>query len=161
LPRGDSGDIAAEKGPSDNDRRHRLVISGSLGGAAPGWPARGLAGWQLGYVLALASGAPFNVLAGSDLNNDTNNNDRPPGVSRNSGRLPASSALDIRLSRTFAAGRGHRLEIMAEAFNVLNHANVLNVNNTYGVGGAPLPAFGRPTLAGDPRQIQLGARWSF
>jgi len=33
--------------------------------------------------------------------------------------------------------------------------------STFGVGPAPLPAFGQPTLAGDPRQMQLGARWSF
>ena len=85
----------------------------------------------------------------------------PPGVGRNTGRLPDSSTLDLRLSRSFTLGRGNRLELLAEAFNVLNHVNILNVNNTFGVGPAPLPAFGQPTLAGDPRQMQLGARWSF
>ncbi len=112
-------------------------------------------------MLSWAAGAPFNVVAGSDLNNDTTNNDRPAGVGRNSGRLPASSTLDLRLSRSFAIARGNRIELLAEAFNVLNHVNILNVNNTFGTGATPLPAFGQPTLAGDPRQIQLGARWSF
>ena len=158
----DNADIAAEKGPSDNDQRHRLVVSGVFGGGSvTGRAHRALAGMQLGYLLACASGAPFNVVAGSDLNNDTTNNDRPAGVGRNSGRLPASSTLDIRLSRAFALGGDHRIEVMAEAFNVLNHANILNVNNTYGTGVSPLPAFGQATLAGDPRQIQLGVRWSF
>ena len=156
----DNANIAAEKGPSDNDQRHRLVASGEFGGGTSRW-ARLTAGVQLGYLFSWATGAPFNVVAGSDLNNDTTNNDRPPGVGRNTGRLPDSSTLDLRLSRSFTLGRGNRLELLAEAFNVLNHVNILNVNNTFGVGPAPLPAFGQPTLAGDPRQMQLGARWSF
>ena len=158
----DNFDIAAEKGPSDNDQRHRVIVSGVFGGtASPGRIARAMLGLQLGYVLSAASGATFNVVAGSDLNNDTNNNDRPAGVGRNTGRLPSSSALDLRLSRTFALGHDNRIEVMAEAFNVLNHVNILNVNNTFGTGTVPLASFGQPTLAGDPRQIQLGARWSF
>ena len=78
---------------------------------------------------------------------------------------PSSVRLNIQFHQglldRFALVRGHRLELLAEAFNVFNHVNILNVNNTYGVGAAPLPAFGQPTLAGDPRQFQLGARWSF
>jgi hypothetical protein len=148
----DNNNIPAEKGPSDNDQRHRLVVSGT---------ARAPYGWQLGYVFAYATGASFNVLAGSDLNGDTNNNDRPAGVARNSARLSSSSTLDLRVSRMFAVSGRHRLELMIEGFNVLNRVNILNVNNTYGTGIAPLPAFGQPTLAGDARQIQLGVRWSF
>jgi len=50
---------------------------------------------------------------------------------------------------------------MAEAFNLFNHVNVLNVINTFGTGTTPNATFGQPTVAGDPRQIQLGVRWSF
>ncbi len=159
----DNFNIAGEKGPSDNDQRHRLVVSGTVGG--PGIKAGGLSGllrgFQVGYVVAWATGVPFNVVAGSDLNNDTNNNDRPAGVGRNSARQPATSSVDLRLSRAFAIGGHHRIEAMIEAFNVFNHVNILAVNNTFGTGAIPLPAFGQPTLAGDPRQIQLGVRWSF
>jgi hypothetical protein len=157
-----NADVAAEKGPSDNDQRHRLVVSGVFGGAGGrGGFAHALRGIQLGYALTVASGAPFNVVAGSDLNNDTNNNDRPAGVGRNSARLPSSATLDLRVSRGFTFAGVHRIEVMVEGFNVLNHPNVLNVNNTFGTGVTPLPSFGQPTLAGDPRQLQLGARWSF
>jgi hypothetical protein len=159
----DNFNIAGEKGPSDNDQRHRLVVSGTVGG--PGIKAGGLSGllrgFQVGYVVAWATGVPFNVVAGSDLNNDTNNNDRPAGVGRNSARQPATSSVDLRLSRAFVIGGHHRIEAMLEAFNVFNHVNILAVNNTFGTGAIPLPAFGQPTLAGDPRQIQLGVRWSF
>jgi hypothetical protein len=156
----DNAEIAAEKGPSDNDQRHRLVVSGTLGGRS-GAIGRAMGGIEAGILLSMATGAPFNVVAGSDLNNDTNNNERPAGVGRNSGRLPASATLDVRLSRDLPIGGSNRIELMIEAFNVLNHVNVLNVNNTFGTGLTPLPSFGRPTLAGDPRQIQLGARWRF
>ena len=153
--------ILADKGPSDNDQRHRVVLSGSLGDGASGRVRRALGGFQLGYVLSYATGAPFNIVTGSDNNNDTTVNDRPAGVGRNSGRLPATSSFDCRLSRAFAMRSGRRLEAMVEAFNVLNHVNILNVNNTFGNGATPLATFNQSTAAGDPRQIQLGVRWSF
>ncbi len=126
-----------------------------------GWAARALHGFQVGYVMVFATGVPFNVVAGSDLNNDTNNNDRPAGVGRNSARQPATSTVDLRLSRAFAPSHRHGIVLMLEAFNVFNRLNILAVNNTFGTGATPLPTFGQPTLAGDPRQIQVGVRWSF
>lgn len=160
----DNANILGDKGPSDNDQRHRLVVSGSFR-PSPGRPGgavnRALQGIELGYVWSYATGAPFTIVAGSDLNNDTNNNDRPAGVGRNSARLPATSSLDVRLSRAFSILGGRRLEAMIEAFNLLNHVNVLNVNNTFGSGAAPLAAFNQPTSVGDMRQLQLGVRWTF
>ena len=156
-----NNDIAAEKGPADNDQRHRLVVSGTLGGTRASTVGRWLAGVQVGYVAAFATGVPFNVVTGNDRNNDTTVNDRPVGVGRNSERLPAGTTFDLRVSRAFALAGSQRIELLAEAFNLFNHVNVLNVNNTYGTGLTPLPAFGQPILAGDPRQIQLGVRWTF
>ena len=45
---------------------------------------------------------PFNPVTGNDRNNDTTVNDRPAGVGRNSARQPATSSLDLRVSRSFA-----------------------------------------------------------
>jgi hypothetical protein len=118
-------------------------------------------GFQFGYVYSYASGAPFTVVTGSDNNNDTTVNDRPAGVGRNSERLPATSSLDLRVSREFPMAGGRRLEAMIEAFNLMNHVNVLNVNNTFGNGAMPLSTFGQRTAVGDMRQVQLGVRWSF
>lgn len=148
----DNFDILADKGPSDNDQRHRVVVSGTVDRLRP---------FHIGYVWSFATGVPFNPVTGTDRNNDTNNNDRPAGVGRNSARQPSTSSFDVRLSRAFALPRGHRLEAMIEAFNVLNHVNVIQVNNTFGPGPVPLPTYGQPTAAADPRQIQLGVRWSF
>ncbi len=154
----DNVNILDDKGPSDNDQRHRLVASGTLAG--PSTALRALAGLQIGYLFAYATGVPFNVQLGADRNNDTTNNDRPAGVGRNSARQPASSTFDVRLSRAFTFG-GQRLEAMVEAFNLFDHVNVVQVNNTFGPGPSALPTFAQPTAVGDARQIQLGVRWSF
>jgi hypothetical protein len=155
----DNDNVRAEKGPSDNDQTHRLVVSGSLGGSNPAG-ARWLGGFQVGYVMSFATGVPFNVVAGSDLNNDTTNNDRPRGVSRNSARQRSTASVDVRLSRSIPIGTS-RVELLLEAFNLFDRTNILAVNNVFGTGTAPLPSFGQPTLAGDPRQIQVGVRWQF
>ena len=91
--------------------------------------------------------------------------------------------LDARLSKRFTVHEGYQLELLAEAFNVLNHQNVTAVNTTvYSLGTAKNPAtglshntlsantsngvFGVPNNSNNnniysPRQIQLGARFHF
>jgi hypothetical protein len=145
-------DVADDYGRSDNDQRHRLVLSGS---AAVRW------GFLASYLFAATSAPPFNIQTGGDRNGDTTVNDRPAGVARNTGEGFASATLDVRATRRFAIGRGRALEVTLDAFNVLNRANYLIPNNVIGTGATPSPTFGLPTAAGDPRQLQLGARWSF
>ncbi len=157
----DNFDVLADKGPSDNDQRHRLVVSGEIGGTDASPIGRALGGFQVGYVVSYATGVPFNPVTGTDRNADTTVNDRPVGVGRNSARQPSTSSVDLRVSRSIAVHGARRVEAMLEAFNVFNHVNVLNVNNTFGTGAVPNPTYGQPTVAGDPRQIQLGVRWSF
>jgi hypothetical protein len=148
----DNNNVRDDWGPSDNDQRHRLVVSGSR--ALPG-------GFQVAYLYAYASAPPFNIQTGTDRNHDTNANDRPAGVGRNTGRGFDSSTLDVRIARTFRVAGDHRVELMLDAFNVLNRANFLIPNNTFGPGTTPPPAFGRPTAAADPRQLQIGVRYTF
>jgi len=159
----DNSNLRDERGLSDNDQRHRLTLSGTL--EAPRSEARGvlraLAGFQLGYIFACSSPTPFNVLTGNDRNADTNFNDRPAGLGRNTGRGFGFASLDLRLSRRVPLGERASLEVMAEGFNVLNRANYQTPNNVYGTGARPLPSFGLPTAASDPRQVQLGLRLSF
>ena len=156
--------IRDDRGLSDNDQRHRLVVSGSLEapqqGASKGLQ-RALRGFQFGYIFTYASRLPFNVLLGTDRNFDTNNNDRPLGVGRNTGRGFDFTSLDLRVSRRFQLTERVDLQLLAEGFNVLNRANFGVPNNTFGSGATPLPAFGQPTAAFDPRQFQFGMRVSF
>lgn len=153
-----------DRGLSDNDQRHRLVISGSLevpDHQKPTGLQRVLCGFQLGYIFTYASRLPFNVLLGNDRNFDSNNNDRPLGVGRNTGRGFDYASLDLRLSRRFKITERVDLQLLAEAFNVLNRPNLGVPNNTFGPGVTPLPRFGQPTQAFDPRQFQFGMRVSF
>jgi hypothetical protein len=160
----DNFNIRDDRGLSDNDQRHRLVLSGTL--EAPrernstGF-GRVLDGFQFGYIFTYASRLPFNALLGSDRNFDGNNNDRPVGVGRNTGRGFDFASLDLRVSRRFRLTERVDLQLLAEGFNVLNRANFGVPNNTFGTGVNPLPTFGQPTAAFDPRQFQFGMKVSF
>ena len=149
-----------DMGRSDNDQRHRLVVSGSFQATGDGL-LRALRGFQLSYIYTRASRLPFNVLLGSDRNFDTNNNDRPVGVGRNTGRGFDFASFDLRLSRRFRISDRFSLDLLAEGFNLLNRANFGVPNNTFGPGVTPLPTFGQPTAAFDPRQFQFGLKASF
>lgn len=160
----DNFNIRDDRGLSDNDQRHRLVLSGTFEAPAQGkresvgWPLRG---FQFGYIFTYASRLPFNVLLGNDRNFDGNNNDRPVGVGRNTGRGFDFASLDLRVSRRFQLTERVDLQLLAEGFNVLNRANFGVPNNTFGGGVNPLPTFGQPTAAFDPRQFQFGMKVSF
>ena len=163
-------DILGDKGPSDNDQRHRIVVSGTLGDGSSARLRRALGGLQLGWVYSYGTALPFNVVTGADNNNDTTVNDRPAGVGRNSARMPCfedltqacgTETFDMRLSRALVFSATNRLELMLEGFNLFNRANVVNVNNTIGSGATPSPTFQQVTAVGDMRQLQLGIRWSF
>lgn len=156
--------IQDDRGLSDNDQRHRLVVSGSLEAPQQGNSngfSRALKGFQFGYIFAYGSRLPFNVLLGNDRNFDTNNNDRPIGVGRNTGRGFDFASLDLRVSRRFRLTERFDLQLLAEGFNVLNRANFGVPNNTFGSGVTPLPTFGQPTQSFDPRQFQFGMRLNF
>lgn len=160
----DNFNIRDDRGLSDNDQRHRLVVSGSLevpDHSKPNGYERFLSGFQLGYIFTYASRLPFNVLLGSDRNLDTNNNDRPLGVGRNTGRGFDFASLDLRVSKRLSLTEHVDLQLIAEGFNVLNRPNFGVPNNTIGSGSTPLPTFGRPTAAFDPRQFQFGMKVTF
>ena len=155
-------DLNDEYGLSDNDQRHRLVISGFLEAPKKGKRlARTLRGFQLGYIFTYASQLPFNVLLGTDRNFDSNNNDRPVGIGRNTGRGFDFVSLDLRVSRRFRLSERLNLDLLAEGFNLFNRSNFGVPNNTFGPGTTPNTNFRQPTAAYDPRQFQFGVKLSF
>jgi hypothetical protein len=160
----DNANLRGEKGLSDNDQRHRLTLSGTFNmpvNLEHRFTRKALDDFQLSYNFTYASRLPFNVLAGSDLNGDTNNNDRPRGLGRNTGRGFDFASFDLRLARRFHVTEKFKLELLAEGFNLLNRANLSVPNNNFGTGATPPATFGQPTAAFDPRQIQVGFRLNF
>jgi hypothetical protein len=169
----DPFNVDADFGTSSYVQRHRVAWSGVF--VLP-------LDIRAGTILSWASPLPYTITAGRDLNQDLTNNDRPAGVARNSGAVaPEVDAInawratnglqpvtaedlngansfnwDLRLSRSFQLGRGVRLEGLFEVFNVTNRVNYLRF-----VTNARLATLGQPTLAGDPRQVQLGVRVTF
>ena len=160
----DNFNLRDERGLSDNDQRHRLTVSGMF--ETPGQTKKGFVrgiarGFQLSYIFSSGSRLPFNIVTGTDRNFDTNVNDRPVGVGRNTGKGFNYASLDLRLSRRFQLTEKLQLETIVEGFNVFNRANLQLPNNTFGTGATALPSFSQPLAAADPRQIQFGLRLSF
>ena len=167
-------DIDGDWGPGDNDVRHRVVLSGvwDLDGYTSnfsGWQKAVLGGWSLSGIASYQTGQPYSALAATDLNNDGNTrNDRAPGFGRNTFRLPAIFSVDPRITKSFTVG-GVGLQLIAEAFNVLNDSNVnLERNTYYGFTSGqlvpqtnPLTGFGSPAGSAGPRIVQLAAKVSF
>ena len=175
-------DLRSERSLSTFDQRHRFVTSGLFTSpwrlsSGQGFGKNLLADWTFSAIATLASGRPFNLLAGFDLNGDSHEEtDRPRLISgevvgRNTGRGPAFYNFDIRLLRQFNAGENIQLQFIVEAFNLFNNVNYNGINNVVG-GSAPtahaegsrsIPA-NRPlgfTSAYDPRQIQFGFKLNF
>jgi hypothetical protein len=160
----DNFNLRGEKALSDNDQRHRLTLSGTFDtpvGIENSFARKAFGGFQVSYIFTYASRLPFNVLAGSDLNGDSNNNDRPRGLGRNTGRGFDFASFDLRLARRFHVTEKLNLELIAEGFNLFNRANYSVPNNNFGAGATPPATFGQPTAAFDPRQIQVGFRLNF
>jgi len=126
---------------------------------------------NFGGVMTLASGLPYNYTTGVTNSGDTGaTTDRPVingvVVGRNAGRGRPIYDVAPFLDRQFALGLERvRLNLRAEAFNVLNHANFIGYSGTYGNGATPGLGFGSP-LVGitnqlPARSLQFSAKVSF
>ncbi len=166
-------DIDADWAYGDNDVRDRVVLSGvwSLDSYAQGTSGvlHALAsGWTISGIASYQTGQPYTAKVNSDLDNDQNSaNDIAPGFTRNSLRLPSQFDFSPRITRDINVYHGTRLQLIAEAFNVLNRHNVSGVNPTrYSYNAStqtltPLSAFGTPTSSSGPRIVQLAAKVTF
>jgi hypothetical protein len=148
-------DLAAEYGFSDRDQRHRL--NGLFLWQTPGKVNVNLRySYRSAQPLSLKpdgtpSQAPFVAGPSDRIRADGS------VVQRNTGRKTNTfSALDVRISREFKLGKSAALEPIVEIFNVLNSANILvpqNTNLIFNFDGTIRAGLG------DPRQMQLGARF--
>jgi hypothetical protein len=157
----DDNDLAAEWGRSDVDRRHRFTAAGVYE-----WRDAGL---NVGTVISLMSGAPYDITTGSDDNGDLVGNDRPRGVTRNTGQGPGFAQVDLRVTKLFRLLRPpsadpesakreyiNNFELNVDVFNVFNRTNLVSY-----IGVLSSPFFGRANAASRPRTLQLSARYRF
>jgi hypothetical protein len=162
---------AADYGFADADRRHRLVLSGTV---QPG------AEVQISTILRYQSSLPLNILAGRDLLNQGVANEYPPGIARNQGcrnldlglvngyraanaRTPVASiscpsffSVDLQMSKAFTFGGERRVIGIVQIFNIFNRTNYFPaVNNALAL------TFGQSLQVNDGRQGEVAIRVSF
>lgn len=182
----------SEYSRSDLDMRSRfvgsLVWSPKVGlsnryasYAVNGWSLSGTATEQTGLPLTAgmsgnaSGGIEGGVSGGSVGNSPSPSPGRAPQYKRNAFPSNGVRNIDARVSRDFPIHEGIKLQLFAEAFNVVNRKQQLGFNTTafaYGTGNSIVPfqtnaasAFGTPsstssTLYG-PRQIQVSAKLFF
>lgn len=74
-------------------------------------------------------------------------------------RAPKEVALHLSVEKGFLLTEQYNVKLGAQAFNVLNHPNVLGLNTGWSPTGQS--TFGTASSYGDPRQIQFYARVNF
>jgi hypothetical protein len=111
---------------SDINRRHQFVAQPVF--FMP-W------GFELSSALRFVSGAPLNPTAGSDLNKDGTNNDRPyqaVGVSmkRNSFTNLATTYIDLGVRKSIRITESKQLSLGVDMFNLFNLMNLTYSGST-------------------------------
>jgi Carboxypeptidase regulatory-like domain/TonB dependent receptor-like, beta-barrel/TonB-dependent Receptor Plug Domain len=170
-----------EWAPSLEDQRQRFVLSGlfqlPLGGNDEGVPTPTapfgrsdlwgslMNNIEIAPIITFSSARPVNPLTGLDSNrSDTFPvSSRPLGLGRNSLRTSALENLDLRILKSvyFSRPVGSHLDLVAEAFNFLNHTNVDQINSCFGPDLSPLAGFAQPTAAQYARQIEFSLDFEF
>jgi hypothetical protein len=191
----------AEYSRSDIDQRGRFVgslVATSKFSIANRYAAYAANGWQLSGTYTAGTGFPVTGFVNGTITSAINGDGGPTGAMVTSGtgyRVPDAIArrnsfpgpgihnLDSRISRSFPLPHeGMAIEISAEAFNLVNHRNILAVNNSLdnytaaGTGScaafagssgcfSPNAAFGTATSTSNilygPRQLQLLGKFVF
>jgi hypothetical protein len=180
----DPTNIGLDRGLSEFDQRHKVVIAAVLDSP---WRQSVLSGFQLSPIFSAHSGHPFNLLAGGEVNGDNHTtNERPIGAPRDTGLGPDYIDFDMRLTWGHKLGEKTKVQFTAEGFNLANRTNYASVNNevgplfgfepgftTFNVKGitpnSALPGGGTATpstpltftSAFPKRQVQLGLRVTF
>ena len=143
-------DLSGERGRADFDRRHRLNLITIY--TLP-WD------FHLSGIANFWSGLPYNITTGFDDNHDTVANDRPPGVTRNTGHGPAYANVDARLAKRFRLQKkdpGTQFDLGLDVFNLFNRRNAKNF-----VGTRTSPFFGHANTVYTARRLQLSLRLHF
>ena len=178
----DSGNLRAERASSADDLRNRFVGNASF--SSPNSWNKLARDFTFSTIVTLQSPQYFTKYAGSDVNGDVfGNNDRVGLEPRNTFKGDTLQTVDIRLERAFAVHDNWKLDLMAEAYNLMNTVNIRYFNTTYGASdfcpvdpaapgcggstnpgnleGSPNPLYGTPSSVNNPRQIQLVLRLAF
>jgi hypothetical protein len=127
------------------------------------WITRIFGHIELAPIVTIDSGRPVNPLTGIDSNgtHPFPLSARPLGFGRNSLRTPLLANIDFRVLKFIPFGKTARLDFVAEAFNLLNRANVAQINPIFGPGTTPIAGFMQPLTAVGARRLQFSLDFEF
>jgi carboxypeptidase family protein/TonB-dependent receptor-like protein len=164
-----------ERANSNQDARHRFVAN-----FVADTPDHGaLRYFQFSSIITMQSARPFTLFVGFDANNDGNPvTDRVGSSPRNSYRGDTLKTVDLRVARNFHLNERKAISVSFDAFNLFNRTNVDEVFSVYGApdfvsalgappthfgdgAKSPSEAVGAPRTVFNPRQLQLGAKFTF
>jgi hypothetical protein len=145
LPIGDDEDTGAK--PKEN----------------PNWLTKTFSHIEVAPIFTAESGRPVDPLTAldSDRSNAFPLSARPLGLGRNSIQTPRLVTMDLRILKYFPFGESKHLDLVAEFFNLFNHANVAQINQVFGSNLSPIPGFGQPTEGTGSRQVQFSLDFEF
>jgi hypothetical protein len=196
----DPTNFKLEYGTSNFDVRQRLVGHAIV--RTPwkyhGWRGRLLDDYSLAPVAELRTGLPYSlrtigsipsikyvdtvnriqILSGLGASvNGSGGDNRIAEIGRNTYRYPSVCNVDLRAAKVVKIRERSQIELMGEAFNLLNHQNVTNIDTAgYLIDGAASPTtaprltyqttFGTVTNSNSTtlyreRQIQFALRFTF
>jgi hypothetical protein len=125
---------------SNQDVRQRFVTNFTFEGPKDSF----LRNFTFSNIVTLQTPRPFTLFVGFDANGDTNPVTDRVGLSpRNSYYGDDLYSWDLRVARYFQFKERYRLDLMVDAFNVLNRANVDEVTSVYGAAVFCGPVPGR------------------
>ena len=168
--------LRAERALSNLDQHQRFVFNalwdlpigedkeeGSMQGAHHDWASRIFSHIEVAGIVTLGTGRPVDPLTGLDSNRSHAFplSTRPLGQGRNSLRTPGLATTDFRVLKYFPFGKSARLDLVAEAFNLFNHPNVLKIDPVFGSNQAPLAGLGQPIEGAGARRVQFSLDFEF
>lgn len=136
---------------------------GGQAGQGGGWLTRTLSHIELAPIVTVESGRPVNPLNGLDSNQNHAFplSSRPLTLGRNSLTSPLSASVDFWVLRYFAFGGVKPLDLVTEFFNLLNRANVSEMDPVFGSAFEPLLRFRQPIAGSGARQVQFSLDFEF
>jgi hypothetical protein len=161
--------LSAGEGPTEFDRRHNFVASGSAlvpktGGLTVSYVARALSGTaftiQDQNIDADQNGTLFDPLpSGSYSGNGSDSVTVDNAGGRNGARGPGFFQLDMKAGYRLKLGQTRTLDISVDMFNLTNRANFTNPSGDRSVTNFLLLTALRDGAV--PRTAQLGIRYAF
>ncbi len=121
-----------ERANSNQDVRHRFLANFTAATPKSKDTNIALRDWEVSGIVTLQGARPFTIFVGHDANNDTNPvTDRVGLSARNTYWGDKLKTVDLRFSRSFSFRERQKLELAADAFNIMNRDNVDEVDSVY------------------------------